>query len=91
MTPAAKLPPALLTLVAIDRRRYWHQGSIHRDTAISVDLRKDVTAGVVDSGGKFGRYRTNYTSGQFADDVIDTDGAIWIATIFANFRANNPK
>jgi hypothetical protein len=26
-------------------------------TAINVDLRKDVTAGVADSGGKFGRYQ----------------------------------
>ncbi len=33
----------------------------------------------------------NNTSGQFADGIIDTDGAIWIATIFANFWAKNPK
>jgi len=52
-------------------------------TAISANLGKDVTTGVVNSGGNFAA-GFNDAGGQFAGGVVYTGGAAWAANIFRN-------
>jgi hypothetical protein len=53
-------------------------------TAISANLGKDLTNGVVDTGGNFAA-GFNDAGGQFAGGVVNTGGAAWAANIFTNF------
>ncbi len=54
-------------------------------TAISANLGKDLTTGVVNTGGNFAAgFNDAGEGGQFAGGVVDTGGAAWAANIFTN-------
>ncbi len=73
---------------------YWPPGVIETSskfvagvTVVNVNLGKDVTRTVIDTGDKFSA-SANDAGGQLAAGGVDTGGAPWAANIFANFQKN---